>query len=95
MNNSDILPREQSHGDPMMHEPKSGVLDVHVTRLKFSNYDLTWNFIPKFMAIKTSNSMVYVNSAFSMETYALGKISPSAKILYFKQKESDPIVNFF
>ena len=28
MNNSNILPREQSHGDPTMHERKSGVLDV-------------------------------------------------------------------
>ena len=61
MNNLNILPREQSHGDPTLHEPKSGVLDVHVTRLKFSNYDLTQNFIPKFMEIKTSNNMIYVN----------------------------------
>ena len=58
MNNSDILPREQSYGDPTMHEPKSGVLDVNVMRLKFSNYGLTQNFIPKFMAIKTSKSMI-------------------------------------
>ena len=58
MNNLNILPREQSHGDPMMHEPKSGVLDVHVTRLKFSNYVLTQNFILKLMVIKTSKSMI-------------------------------------
>ena len=58
MNNSNILPRKQSHCDPMVHEPKSGMLDVNVTRLKFSNYGLTQNFIPKFMVIKTSKSMI-------------------------------------
>ena len=61
MNNSNILPREQGHGDPTMHEPKSGMLDVHVVGLKFSNYNLAQNFIPKFMALKTSNNMIYVN----------------------------------
>jgi hypothetical protein len=61
MNNSNILPIKQSHGDPMMHEPKSGMLDVHVAGLKFSNYNLTQNFIPKFMAVKTAKSMIYVN----------------------------------
>jgi len=61
MNNSNILPRKQSHCDPMVHEPKSGMLDVHVVGLKFSNYNLAQNFIPKFMEIKTSNNMIYVN----------------------------------
>ena len=61
MNNSNILPRKQGHGDPTMHEPKSGMLDVHVVGLEFSNYNLTRNFIPKFMEIKTSNNMIYVN----------------------------------
>ena len=58
MNNSNILPRKQSHCDPMVHEPKSGMLDVHVAGLKFSNYDLTRNFISKFVAIKTSKRMI-------------------------------------
>ena len=58
MNNSNVLPRKQSHGDPTMHEPQSGVLNVHVTRLKFSNYVLPQNFSPKLMMIKTFKSMI-------------------------------------
>ena len=57
-NNSDILPREQSYGDPTMHELQSGMLNVHIARLKFTNYVLTRNFSPKLMTIKTSKSMI-------------------------------------
>ena len=79
----------------MVHEPKSGMLDVHVVGLEFSNYNLTRNFIPKFMVIKTSNSMIYVNEASSLETYVLSKIFPSAKMFFFKQVERNSNVNLF
>ena len=95
MNNLNILPRKQGHGNPTMHETKSVMLDVHVAWWKFSNYNLTQNFIPKFMAIKTSNSMTYVNWASSLETYVLSKIFPSAKMFFFKQVERNSNVNLF
>ena len=58
MNIAYVLSRKQSRGNPTMHEPQSRMLYVHIMRLKLANYVLTRNYSPKFMTIKTFESMI-------------------------------------
>jgi hypothetical protein len=53
VNKTSVLSREQSHGNPSMHEPQSRMMNIHVMRLKLANYILTQNYSPKFVMIKT------------------------------------------
>ena len=58
INKSYVLPSKQSHGNLTMHEPQSRMLNIHISRLKLANYVLTRNHSPKFMVIKTFESMI-------------------------------------
>jgi hypothetical protein len=35
-----VIPSEQSHGNPTMHEPQSRMMSIHIMRLKLANYIL-------------------------------------------------------
>jgi hypothetical protein len=43
MSITNVIPSEQSHGNPMMHEPQSRMMNIHIMRLKLANYILIRN----------------------------------------------------
>ena len=53
-----ILSSKQSHGYPTMYEPQRRMMNIHISRLKLANHILTRNYSPKFMMIKTFESMI-------------------------------------
>jgi hypothetical protein len=38
MNKMNVISSEQSHGNMIMHEPQSRMMNIHIIRLKLANY---------------------------------------------------------
>ena len=91
MHGSDIISREESNGQPLVHQLKSWIMNIAAPRCELAMDNLTQNLSPKFMTIKPALSLLKRNRPVFAEIEVASKNFLRKQIFLPEKSKINPI----